>query len=1221
MKKKSCRLISALLSAVMAFSAVSFSTLKSSVDLIGYADDGTEVALSPGEYVAPLYVNSEAGTIDSFSSYNKFYGQAVLTIDEDYSQYLTVGVQNYSLYDAFVALNQEYTDEYASKYSNYYVPEKLLDERDLTSEDSFRENFSDYIIKTTDENADYYDYTTDDASNIRYDETTDSAYITFEINDYTEPVWVLWWTNIRIQTGFESAITFHNAAYMWLGLDSLYSVDDIDAAIEDGTANVGLRQATQLSSATAMNYKSSATIVLSYIDTENSRAYKNSEDEYQIKLYLNHYDGFKSGSYLTPTNLQILVGKDQSKYAGTGSGEYDRWVTDNKPGSIPQDTTSIFEDLEIYTDETGTYVLISYTKNELLFGKYFWFNTQKTSTSSMTSLFCSPCVMLDEPVKQITITSEDEKYDFIKVVTWTSNLPEGTTLEVIENDAEHDYGYTSSIYSEANWYTIYFNYNGERIEAETNPTIYFTLPEDYTESNSYLEQRLSDGTRSSYSDVEDFENHTWTYLYIGTSGNTFAICKLADAIDPQQLSDGIYSVEIFLQKTSEADGTPSMSNDCFESAAYIVKDGDSITLWFKGKAMYSVLYGDAYIGDIHCAGYNENTSYTSYLINEDGSLVNNATYDAITEYACVTGGIIELESDCWVEDRTAYRMTVASPIMAALSGTEYEEATDSELGVLLRFVGATKLSDEDIGYLDYEDYIKSQGYGYDKSALRREIDLAGTYEEDLYTTASWAALQETLELAQTVYEASYTSLITASDAYEEQIANIEAALAALVVDDSAVGDKTELEALVAKAKAIDSDSYTTSSYNALSQAIAAAEKVLAKDAVKQSKLDEQVEALQAAIDALEEKQTTLDKDNLADGTYTLYAEMIKTDRESYSMSNNAINHTVQLDVIDGEYYITVQFKGLSIYNLYGYLSYLGYYDEGYAYNEYGVPEGDVIDATVLSYYDVVDQYNADGGLYPQLLQFKLVDKASADYIPLQVFVPIMEAIAEGNGTQDVLMVLDWTTLVSSSTGLEVEDPEEQSPAFDYTDEATGIVIHADEGVLPEDVYAVVTQITTGDDYDNAAAVLADVGSAFNLYDIELYDSDGNAVTPNGKIQISIPVPDGYTNPLVYRITDGKKTLVTGTVSDGMYTFYAMEAGVYAIVDAAAETTGSEESADAVSSSDSSGETSSASSSAAGSSSSSSDSTENPATGAATTAAAFAALAIALLVTAKKGKEK
>jgi LPXTG-motif cell wall-anchored protein len=39
--------------------------------------------------------------------------------------------------------------------------------------------------------------------------------------------------------------------------------------------------------------------------------------------------------------------------------------------------------------------------------------------------------------------------------------------------------------------------------------------------------------------------------------------------------------------------------------------------------------------------------------------------------------------------------------------------------------------------------------------------------------------------------------------------------------------------------------------------------------------------------------------------------------------------------------------------------------------------------------------------------------------------------------------------------------------------------------------------------------------------------------------------------VVYRISDGRKTLINGTVSDGMFTFSAKEAGTYLIADKSA----------------------------------------------------------------------
>lgn len=298
-----------------------------------------------------------------------------------------------------------------------------------------------------------------------------------------------------------------------------------------------------------------------------------------------------------------------------------------------------------------------------------------------------------------------------------------------------------------------------------------------------------------------------------------------------------------------------------------------------------------------------------------------------------------------------------------------------------------------------------------------------------------------------------------------------------------------------------------------------------------------------------ETVSELDKDDLADGKYELYAEMIKTDRESYSMSNNGINHTVQLEVVNGEYYLTVQFKGLAIYNQFGYLMNLSYYNKGYDYNEYGAPQGSITPAEVISTYDIIDQYNDAQHLYPQLLKFPLVDKASGEYVPLQVFVPIMEAIAEGTGTQSVLMRLDWSTLkkIDDGDSFELEEPDEQSPEFNFTDAATGVTIHADKGVLAAGTEGKVTAVTEGSEYTAAKSLISDVSSQFKMYDIALTGEDGAAAKPNGKLQISIPIPSDYQNPAVYRIENNKKTLIGGTAINGMYTFSAKETGTYVIV--------------------------------------------------------------------------
>jgi LPXTG-motif cell wall-anchored protein len=151
------------------------------------------------------------------------------------------------------------------------------------------------------------------------------------------------------------------------------------------------------------------------------------------------------------------------------------------------------------------------------------------------------------------------------------------------------------------------------------------------------------------------------------------------------------------------------------------------------------------------------------------------------------------------------------------------------------------------------------------------------------------------------------------------------------------------------------------------------------------------------------------------------------------------------------------------------------------------------------------------------------------------------------------MQLDWSTLkkVNDGNDFELEESDEQSPEFDFTDSVTGVKIHADKGVFAENTTANVSQITSGEVYDTAKNLISDISSEFNLYDIAFSGEDGTEAKPNGKIQIEIPIPSDFLTPVVYRISDGRKTLINGTVSDGMFTFSAKEAGTYLIADKSA----------------------------------------------------------------------
>lgn len=121
-------------------------------------------------------------------------------------------------------------------------------------------------------------------------------------------------------------------------------------------------------------------------------------------------------------------------------------------------------------------------------------------------------------------------------------------------------------------------------------------------------------------------------------------------------------------------------------------------------------------------------------------------------------------------------------------------------------------------------------------------------QTDAYTPASLEALQNAVDEAQTVYNKADATQTEVDNAK----ANVEAKIAAL----KEKADKSALRLAVkaAEGEAALTDKYTEESIAALQTAIDAANRVLADDNATQAEVDAQVEAVNAAKAALEEKK-------------------------------------------------------------------------------------------------------------------------------------------------------------------------------------------------------------------------------------------------------------------------------------------------------------------------------------------------------------------------------
>ncbi len=323
--------------------------------------------------------------------------------------------------------------------------------------------------------------------------------------------------------------------------------------------------------------------------------------------------------------------------------------------------------------------------------------------------------------------------------------------------------------------------------------------------------------------------------------------------------------------------------------------------------------------------------------------------------------------------------------------------------------------------------------GTDRREIKKALTKAETYLKDTahYTAADMDVLRSVYETAKAVYENKESS----QEETDAQTGILDYVMKNMKKASQTEVDKTGLQEMLLTASnmAGREDTYTAATLKTLNSAITAAKTVYDNSSATQSQVNTQIKKLSRAVSGLKKKSSgsssnssnnngsnsSLDVKNLADGVYSVTGSMVKIDKTSASMSNEAINHTIKLTVKKGKYSITMDFKGLTINSQLGYLGTLKYFKTGYKLDKYGSPSGSLGSVTVDSYQKytngklVTDNFGTN---YPDVVTFPLIEEAKSDgYVPLQVFVPIMDSITKGTGTQPAFLKLDWSTLKNTDS--------------------------------------------------------------------------------------------------------------------------------------------------------------------------------------------------------------
>lgn len=191
--------------------------------------------------------------------------------------------------------------------------------------------------------------------------------------------------------------------------------------------------------------------------------------------------------------------------------------------------------------------------------------------------------------------------------------------------------------------------------------------------------------------------------------------------------------------------------------------------------------------------------------------------------------------------------------------------------------------------------------------------------------------------------------------------------------------------------------------------------------------------------------TAKDIKNLPDGEYKITAEAINfSNGKNPSMAASGLdNEKTKLIVRNGQYFVNISFKPIALGKKFGYLGDLKYY---YGPKTHGahrsIEDDEFINATILENYsasetdDYVKTYKEKfpkRTAYPKTLSYR-VDKNKIDSENMletytQVFVPVMESITAGSGTQNMILKFDLSNALNTVTN---SQPTPAKPAESST---------------------------------------------------------------------------------------------------------------------------------------------------------------------------------------------
>ncbi len=614
----------------------------------------------------------------------------------------------------------------------------------------------------------------------------------------------------------------------------------------------------------------------------------------------------------------------------------------------------------LYNKNSGT-VSIPLSSSEFLYGVRLSFEKDGEYGGETGILFFSDA----KPDEAVTI---NDAATGITYKSCTANIRKGAKLSVskVESGFIYDDFKKKAIDGKFQVWNLSIKEDGQAFIPKREGRVLIPIPADWDTNKFYAVISgkcyiMYPDSRMDIVQIGDdkyFEYKDEGLIFAGLSAfnpeNVIAIGEIKRKLDVSALGAGVYKVEPdFLKYGTESQG--SMSGGTLQKEGYLVVgiDGSKeVYLNFKPIVKEGI---EAHMATLWNKS-DQNVTLFDFVTDANGALLSNSDFNPNSEFACLKSAKIKLSDDTYDSETFKYHFYVIPPAMG--SGQPFEDVYNNPLDADLVFYSAEKLDGFDV------DMIPT----FQKSVLRRSVDKAESLKAADYTADSYGKLKTAL---------------TAGKAYYQSLGAGDAG-----------ADKTISNAIKEKSDAIET-------------------------AIKELKKTGGSGTNPGTDPGGTNPQSSLDIKTLKNGEYTIRGDMMRVNKKSKSMSDGAIDHDIKLTVDDGTYTITMNFHGMKYLGRFGYLQKLQYFKTGYTENAHGVPEGELADVTVNSWHlnsdggKLSDEYGTD---YPKELSYELIPEAKDDgWVPLQVFVPVMEALGmednnPGMGTQQVYLKLDLKSI-------------------------------------------------------------------------------------------------------------------------------------------------------------------------------------------------------------------